>query len=179
MGQMNIPRRVVTGHDENGKSVFVSDGATPTVMPRGEAAFFELWNTNTMPAPISDLEPSEPTDRELALPPRACGTIIRMITFPPGHRSPMHRTETIDYGIVLEGEVHLVLDESETAVRAGDVVIQRGTDHAWQNRSDQWARIVFILIDGQFDDALKASLGDVRAHARPVAPNAAASAPRE
>ena len=173
---MNIPRRVVTGHDKNGKSVFVSDGATPTVKPRGEAAFFELWNTNTMPAPISGLEPSEPTDRELVLPPRAYGTIIRMTTFPPGRRSPMHRTETIDYGIVMEGEVYLVLDDSETALHAGDVVIQRGTDHAWDNRSDQWAKMVFILIDGQFDDALKASIGDVRAHARPVAPNAAPSA---
>lgn len=173
---MNIPRRVVTGHDENGKSVFVSDGATPTVKRRGEVAFFELWNTNAMPAPISGLEASEPTDRELALPPRANGTIIRMTTFPPGRRSPMHRTETIDYGIVIEGEVHLVLDDSETALHAGDVVIQRGTDHAWDNRSDEWAKMVFILVDGQFDDPLKASIGDARVHPRPVALNAAPSA---
>jgi quercetin dioxygenase-like cupin family protein len=64
----------------------------------------------------------------------------------------MHRTETIDYGIVLEGEITRVLDEGETLVRAGDIVIQRGTNHAWANRSGRNCRIVFILIDGKFDE---------------------------
>lgn len=63
----------------------------------------------------------------------------------------MHRTETIDYGIVLEGEITLILDEGETVVRAGDIVIQRGTNHGWANRSGKNCRIAFILIDGQFD----------------------------
>jgi mannose-6-phosphate isomerase-like protein (cupin superfamily) len=67
----------------------------------------------------------------------------------------MHRTETIDYGIVLEGEVVLIMDEGETTVRAGDIVIQRGTNHGWANRSDRNCRIAFILIDGKFDEALK------------------------
>ncbi len=67
----------------------------------------------------------------------------------------MHRTETIDYGIVLEGEIVLILDEGETTVRAGDIVIQRGTNHGWANRTDRNCRIVFVLIDGTFDDALK------------------------
>jgi hypothetical protein len=67
----------------------------------------------------------------------------------------MHRTETIDYGIVLEGEVTLILDEGETVVRAGDIVIQRGTNHGWANRSDRTCRIAFILIDGVFDPALR------------------------
>ena len=62
----------------------------------------------------------------------------------------MHRTETIDYGIVLEGEITLIMDEGETVVRAGDIVIQRGTNHGWANRSDRNCRIAFILIDGQF-----------------------------
>ena len=66
----------------------------------------------------------------------------------------MHRTETIDYGIVLEGEIVLVLDEGETTVRAGDIVIQRGTNHGWANRSNRNCRIAFILIDGKFDAAL-------------------------
>ncbi|WP_375196967.1 cupin domain-containing protein [Sphingobium sp.] len=67
----------------------------------------------------------------------------------------MHRTETIDYGIVLEGELVLIMDEGETTVRAGDIVIQRGTNHGWSNRSDRNCRIAFILIDGVFEPSLK------------------------
>lgn len=67
----------------------------------------------------------------------------------------MHRTETIDYGIVLDGEIVLIMDEGETTVRAGDIVIQRGTNHGWANRTDRNCRIAFILIDGEFDEALK------------------------
>jgi mannose-6-phosphate isomerase-like protein (cupin superfamily) len=66
----------------------------------------------------------------------------------------MHRTETVDYGIVLEGEIVLILDEGETTVRAGDIVIQRGTNHGWANRSGRNCRIAFILIDGTFDSDL-------------------------
>jgi len=66
----------------------------------------------------------------------------------------MHRTETLDYGIVLEGEITLVLDREETTIHAGDVVIQSGTNHAWANRSDKTCRMAFILIDGQFADGI-------------------------
>jgi mannose-6-phosphate isomerase-like protein (cupin superfamily) len=66
----------------------------------------------------------------------------------------MHRTETIDYGIVLEGEIVLIMDEGETTVRAGDIVVQRGTNHGWANRSDRNCRIAFILIDGKFEGGL-------------------------
>jgi mannose-6-phosphate isomerase-like protein (cupin superfamily) len=66
----------------------------------------------------------------------------------------MHRTETIDYGIVLEGELTLIVDEGETVVRAGDIVIQRGTNHGWANRSGRHCRIAFILIDGRYQDGL-------------------------
>src|SRR5690606_17173956 len=66
----------------------------------------------------------------------------------------MHRTETIDYGIVLEGEITLILDEGETVARAGDIVIQRGTNHGWANRSGKNCRIAFILIDGKFEPEL-------------------------
>lgn len=66
----------------------------------------------------------------------------------------MHRTETIDYGIVLEGEITLIVDEGETVVRAGDIVVQRGTNHGWANRSEKNCRIAFILIDGKFDDGV-------------------------
>jgi quercetin dioxygenase-like cupin family protein len=66
----------------------------------------------------------------------------------------MHRTQTVDYGIVLEGEVTLVVDEGETTVHQGDIVIQRGTNHAWANRSGRNCRIAFILVDGAFTDGL-------------------------
>jgi uncharacterized cupin superfamily protein len=72
----------------------------------------------------------------------------------------MHRTETIDYGLVLEGEIFLLLDDSEAHLRAGDVVIQRGTLHAWENRSDRLARMAFVLVDGAFSEEVKQSLPD-------------------
>ncbi|MBL8551369.1 MAG: cupin domain-containing protein [Hyphomonadaceae bacterium] len=67
----------------------------------------------------------------------------------------MHRTETIDYGIVLQGEITLIMDEGETVVRAGDIVVQRGTNHGWANRSGKNCRIAFILIDGAFEPELR------------------------
>ena len=67
----------------------------------------------------------------------------------------MHRTESIDYGIVLDGELVLIMDKGETVVKTGDIVVQRGTNHAWANRSDRNCRIAFILVDGKFDDDLK------------------------
>ena len=80
-------------------------------------------------------------------------------TWKPNARHPlMHRTETVDYGIVLEGEIYLILDEDETLLEQGNIVIQRGTNHAWENRSDQTCRIAFILLDGAYDARLKAVL---------------------
>ncbi len=70
----------------------------------------------------------------------------------------MHRTQTVDYGIVLEGELTLVVDRGETTIRAGDIVIQRGTNHAWENRSDKIARAAFFHIDAQFSEELLARL---------------------
>ena len=66
----------------------------------------------------------------------------------------MHRTQTIDYGIVLEGEVVLIVDDGETVCRAGDIIVQRGTNHGWANRSDANCRIAFVLIDGVFAEDL-------------------------
>jgi uncharacterized cupin superfamily protein len=81
-------------------------------------------------------------------------------TYGRGGRHPlMHRTETVDYAVVLEGEVTLVLDDSDVTLKAGDVAIQRGRNHAWNNRSDQPCRILFVLIDGRFDADLAAQFG--------------------
>ena len=70
----------------------------------------------------------------------------------------MHRTETVDYGVVIEGELTLVLDDSELQLRPGSVVVQRGTSHAWANRSGQPCRMLFILVDGRYDPAIAAAL---------------------
>lgn len=178
-------RRIVTGHDEDGRSIVQEDGPPARVVTLGGESgttFHEVWNTRATPAAI-DRGSGEPAEPGIALLPPAGGTRIRILDIPPddgtaaalpreavralfeaigaGHTLPenpphplMHRTETIDYGIVLEGEVVLILDDSETVVRAGDVVIQRGTSHAWTNRSSSNARIAFVLIDGRFEEGL-------------------------
>jgi mannose-6-phosphate isomerase-like protein (cupin superfamily) len=178
-------RRVVTGHDEAGRSVVIEDGAPARVVTLGGESgttFHEIWNTRATPAPI-DRASGEPAEPGIRLLPPEHGTRIRVLDIPPddgavaalpreavkalfeaigaGHalaEDPphplMHRTETVDYGIVLEGELVLILDDSETVVRAGDIIVQRGTSHAWANRSGEAARIAFVLIDGRFEGDL-------------------------
>ena len=174
-----IPRRVVTGHDSHGVSVFALDGPVPVVRTAPDGAFFyEIWSTDAIPAPIdtgpvntgpvntgpvntgpADPGVTDPTLGALTVPPTPGGTKIRINEFPPGVVSPVHRTQSVDYGIVLSGEVVLVLDDAETVLRAGDVVVQRGTNHRWENRSPQPARMAFILIDGAFTQGLLETLG--------------------
>jgi quercetin dioxygenase-like cupin family protein len=154
-----IPRRVVTGHDERGVSVFTSDGPVPVVRTAPDGAYFcEIWSTDAMPAPVAASE-DDPTLSALTVPPAPDGTKIRINEFPPGVVSPVHRTQSVDYGIVLSGEVVLVLDDSETVLRAGDVAVQRGTSHRWENRTGQTARMAFILVDGVFTPELLGTLG--------------------
>ena len=153
-------RRVVTGHDAHGKSVFVSDGPAPQFHDRPTWA--EVWNTADAPAPITARPDGEPNDRALTVGPPGLGTIIRILDFQPGNRSPMHRTKTIDYGIVLDGEVVLLLEGSETVLRAGDVVVQRGTNHAWENRTDRPTRMAFILIAAEFAPELAGTIPEMR-----------------
>jgi mannose-6-phosphate isomerase-like protein (cupin superfamily) len=166
---MKAARRIVTGHDAHGKSVILSDGSPPNVRDKGTGVdFIEIWNTSGAPAPIHSVEP-EPTDGPLQVPPARSGSKIRLNDFYPGHirklppradgRHPMmHRTRSIDYGIVLEGEIYMILDDTEVLLKAGDVVVQRGTDHAWENRSNRVARMAFILIGAEFSGELLAKL---------------------
>jgi len=172
-------RRVVTGHNDDGKAIIVSDAPVPAVMrppTRPGFSMNELWVTTTMPAPID--ASGEPTERTYSLEPPACGTVFRICGYPPdasfvgeldraaaarafadvgssaafvadAPHPLMHRTETVDYAIVIAGEITLVLDHSETTLFPGDVAIQRGTNHAWSNRTDQNALVAFVLIDGK------------------------------
>lgn len=162
-------RRVVTGHDSNGKSLILSDGMAPNVRTKNTGVdFIEIWNTNTTPAPITATEP-EPTNGPLVVPPVANGTKIRVNDFYPGHidklparadgrHKMMHRTLSIDYGIVLEGEIYMIMDDDEVLLKAGDIVVQRGTDHAWENRSNQLCRMAFILVGGELTETLRCTL---------------------
>jgi naringenin degradation protein FdeH len=160
------PRRVVTGHTPDGVSVVMTDGPVPVSreIPEDGVAFHEIWNTTGAPAPLTAREDPDPTEVELAVPPPKNGTKIRINEFQPGFlderglQSPVHRTASVDYGIVLEGEITLVLDDSEVTLHAGDVVVQRGTDHAWANRGHSVAKVAFILVDGEFTPDLLATL---------------------
>jgi quercetin dioxygenase-like cupin family protein len=153
------PRRIVTGHDAAGQSVVLSDAPTPKTLDIGTAAFHEIWITAEAPVPIVAREP-EPTDRPVRTPPPANGVTVRFTEMAPGAESPMHRTETVDVGVVIEGETWLLLDDgSETRVGVGDAVVQRGTNHAWANRSDRPVRMLFVLIDGTIADELRATAG--------------------
>ncbi len=151
-----VPRRIVTGHGADGRSVILSDGPVPKSHAIPDAVFHEVWSTGETPAPLRPDETADPTTRPLRTPPDPGGTVIRIVDLQPHAASPMHRTESVDYGIVLQGELHLVLDDgSATRLQPGDVVVQRGTDHAWENRTDSVARIAFILVDGRFTDELR------------------------
>lgn len=155
-----MPRRVVTGHDGEGKSVFLSDGVPPVARTAPDGAgFYELWSTGAAPAALEAAEP-DPAAGPVTVPPPPNGTKIRVNSFPPGTVSPVHRTQSVDYGIVLEGQMVLVLDDAETILNAGDVVVQRGTSHRWENRSGSVARMVFVLVDARFAGDLITTLGE-------------------
>jgi quercetin dioxygenase-like cupin family protein len=159
---MPVPRRIVTGHDAAGRSVVLSDAPNPKSLDIGTAAFHEIWITDRTPAPIAATEP-EPTDRPVRVPPPDNGVMVRFTEMAPAAESPMHRTETVDVGVVLEGETWLLLDDgSETRVGPGDAVVQRGTMHAWANRSDRPVRMLFVLIDGTIADDVREAAGPLQ-----------------
>ena len=107
-------------HDEQQIAIVLSDGPNPKLLDIGTAAFHEVWITDATPAPIAAGE-KEPTDRPVRTPPPAGGVIVRFTEMAPGAEAPMHRTETVDVGVVLEGETWLLLDDgSETRVGPGD-----------------------------------------------------------
>jgi hypothetical protein len=168
-------RRIVTAVDAAGRSYILSD----TLLPPGEVApgtpvRAGLWITDRAPASNSGTDDPVPdgTIQRIA-PAHRGGTIIRIVDFPPdgaaGHRTAaeleergahatpdrsarhpgFHQTDTVDYAVCLEGEIWAVMDEGETLMRPGDVLIQRGTYHAWSNRTDQLCRMLFVLIDAE------------------------------
>ena len=170
-------QRFVTGHTTDGKSCFIMEGSAPTVfeMRAGGTVVTELWETHETPADNTGSQ--EVTDHDKRLPPPNGGSVFRIVEYPPDSirlaalrehsgehddkkdgyvrdysntRHPgFHKTHSIDYAIVLDGEIHAIMDEGERLMRAGDVLVQRGTNHAWSNRTDKPARVAFVLIDAK------------------------------
>jgi len=144
-------RRVVTGHDDSKVAKVLIDapaGTGRTPMPGLTTTL--LWCTYETPADISVGEPIEDMgERKLGPQPPPSGSRLTVIDFAPGNKVVMHRTESIDYVIVLAGTIEMDVDESTVTLRAGDILVQRGTNHAWANRSGEPARVAFVLIDGK------------------------------
>ena len=169
-------RRVVTGHDARGRSVILSDGPSPhvlTIPGRTDFALTNLWVTDA--APASNEGSADAAKRPVVLEPPRNGTIFRVVEFPPdqapggfdrdaafrsmgaGHamdpdasRHPgMHKTDTVDYAIVLSGEIWALMDDGETLLKAGDTLVQRGTNHAWSNRGTRPCLVAFILVNAR------------------------------
>lgn len=159
-----------------GRSTFVAVGASPSVRAPAERPGYvvtDLWRTTETPARIDALDS---IDAHVGIRPPALGSVVRIIDFPPDPADPaefarglqatfartfgndahrdgegdpsMHTTESIDYAILLAGELVAVMDDGEQVMRPGDVLVQRGTRHGWRNRSGAMARIAFVLIDG-------------------------------
>jgi hypothetical protein len=168
-------RRVVTGHNAQGKSVILMDAPSPHALELDGlpgVVLINLWVTER--APASNAGAADAAARPVVLEPPGLGTIFRVVDFPPdkwmagkvdrgkafaamgaGHamdrsdaRHPaMHKTNTIDYALVLDGEIWALMDEGDTLLKAGDCLIQRGTNHAWSNRTDTPCRVAFILVN--------------------------------
>ena len=182
-------RRVVTGHDKNGKSMFLSDGLAPNVKEMASMpglALTDLWETDG--APASNAGNADAAARPVRLEPPKNGSILRIVEFPPdsawrdsadakaafdsigaGHAKDaanadpmMHTTATVDYLIILKGEIYAILENGETLLKPGDIMIQRGTNHSWSVRGNEPCILAAVLINAK-------PLGIAATHARKTA----------
>ena len=167
-------RRVVTKLDSSGKAVVMIDEGTRLTAPRPPNYAANIWVTDKSPPDFSSTGDRGKT--KVGLVPPKSGTVFRVVDFAPdsqgehptdmnhmmkivGAGAPkkglpprhpmMHRTRTLDYAIILSGEIDMLLDDSEVHLKAGDVLVQQATNHAWVNRSGKPCRVAFILIDSQ------------------------------
>jgi len=154
VGALPPIHRFITTHDTSGKAIFsttVSENCSMDPLPNNNEAAFALgYTTKGFPVNLNDNADITSYSQHLTSAPGLVvsnGTVLRYVDTAPGAESAMHRTVSLDYGIVLEGEVELILDSGEKRVlKRGDVAIQRGTSHAWRNTSKtEWARMVYVL----------------------------------
>src|ERR1041385_2514867 len=158
-------RRVVTGHDKNNVAKVLID-APATNWKSGQPGQVStmMWCTDSAPCKMPvGVEIEDMGARIIGTAPPPKGTRFAVIDFPPNNIPAMHRTETIDYVIVIQGETEQDMDDSTVKLKAGDILIQRGTNHAWANRSGNNARVAFVLVDGQPLGIGKPVLGDASA----------------
>ncbi len=174
MAEGSPVRRIVTGHDEDGKAVALFDDAViPKQRSAGGNAISMLWVTEEVPVDVSGS--ADRAETKIGVPPPRNGSIFRIVEFPPTkptsppvdhhqiltamgidpatqgymRHANTHRTRSVDYAIVLEGEIDMLMDDSEVHMKAGDVLVQQATNHDWVNNSNSSCRIAFILIDAQ------------------------------
>jgi hypothetical protein len=168
-------RRVITGHDSQGRSTFIADGEAPNVLEipaMPGLALTDLWETEQ--APASNAGHADAADRPVRLEPPPGGTIFRIVEFPPdsqwrtersreafaaigaGHAADrsssdamMHKTATVDYIVVLKGEIIAIMDAGEKLLRAGDVLVQRGTNHSWSVRGTEPCIVAVVLVSAR------------------------------
>ena len=170
-------RRVVTGHDENGVATVISDTQASCILQRPNrpgVTLTNLWQNEQSPAVME--RPDDPVDGPLILHPPKNGSVFRIVQFDPedpevlskldgkaafaemgaganvveGARHPfMHRTDSLDYTVILSGEIYMMMDDEEFLLKTGDTVIQQGTNHAWSNRGTKPCLIAFILVDAE------------------------------
>lgn len=138
-------RRVVTGHDKNGKAIVEIDAVSPvTKIPRPGAEYAEIWMSEGFPISNDKFEDPIQKIKSTSL---DGGTVFRVVKFDPGVTPRNHRTDSLDYGIVMQGEIHMELDNGVVVpIKAGDVIVQRGTIHNWVNKGTVPCLIAFILI---------------------------------
>ena len=169
-------RRVLTGHDAEGKSTFIADGEAPNVKEMASMpglALTDLWETGA--APASNEGDKDAAARTVRLEPPRNGTILRIVEFPPdsawresadakaafksigaghvkdkGSSDPMmHKTNTVDYIIVLKGEIYAIMEQGEKLLRAGDILVQRGTNHSWSVRGSEPCIVAAVLVSAK------------------------------
>lgn len=169
--------RFITTHDETGKAIFSNTlSEEMPVQKVGDGADFSLAYTSShFPAELNNDTDLTEYNNYLSSPPGitiSTGNVCRIVDMQPGALSPMHRTVSLDYGVVLEGEVELLLDSGETRLlKRGDVAVQRGTNHAWRNVTPdvevdgkmvpQWARMLYVLAPAKAMDIGGVKLGEV------------------
>jgi mannose-6-phosphate isomerase-like protein (cupin superfamily) len=135
-------RRVVTGHNREGKSIVQQDGEIETIPGRPGFSQVPVWSTKDLPAKLTD---ENPDSWKLGTT-IAGGSVFRVIQYAPGVAERWHRTDSIDYAVILSGEIDMQMDEGEVHLKAGDFVVQRRTTHNWVNRGTEPCVIAFVVI---------------------------------
>ena len=140
-------RRVVTGHDAEGRAIVRIDEMVRNITasrPGAEACV--VWTTESFP--VDNTDAADGSQRKVGTT-LANGTVFRVVSFGPGVAPRNHRTDSIDYGVVMSGEIDMLLDDTKVHLKAGDVLVQRGTIHNWINRGTESCVIAFALIDAR------------------------------